>query len=271
MNDQQITHALGRLAEKLAPDGVDLWPAIRDHFEMSKNFSSQGDFSMNPNLVRKRGRSVVYAALFVLAFLAVAVFVLPQGRALAQDILKTIRLGPDTSVSQTGSGVLPPKPAPMHGWSINTDIGAFGGNSRPGETVRVLSFSTIADAETRVQTPIPQPAFLPAGYALKEVKIVPDPAGWFIFQTYSGPGHDLIVAQMPGSTLPEKSQTTKSLAQNGIVTSGSLEQVDLDGKTAAWINANTLVWTNADLTYEVGGLDLDLEQAKAIARSIRTR
>lgn len=55
----------------------------------------------------------------------------------------------------------------------------------------------------------------------------------------------------------------------GFITNGTLEETDLDGLKAVWIDGHALAWAVDDMTYEVGGLDLTLEEAKRIARSLR--
>jgi hypothetical protein len=42
----------------------------------------------------------------------------------------------------------------------------------------------------------------------------------------------------------------------------------LDGRKAVWIEGHSLMWAVDNMTYEVGGLDLTLEEAKQIARSL---
>jgi hypothetical protein len=55
----------------------------------------------------------------------------------------------------------------------------------------------------------------------------------------------------------------------GLITDGTLEEVDFDGRPAAWADGHSLMWEAEGISYMVGGLDLDLEQAMQIARSLR--
>ena len=57
--------------------------------------------------------------------------------------------------------------------------------------------------------------------------------------------------------------------KSSVVTTGSVESVDFDGKPATWLNGHTLLWEAGGISYEVGGLDLDLAEALKIARSLR--
>jgi hypothetical protein len=52
-------------------------------------------------------------------------------------------------------------------------------------------------------------------------------------------------------------------------TDGLLEEVAFDGRPAAWIDDHLLMWEADGLTFQVGGLGLDLQTAMAIGRSLR--
>jgi hypothetical protein len=45
--------------------------------------------------------------------------------------------------------------------------------------------------------------------------------------------------------------------------------VDFDGRTAAWIDGHSLLWESEAISYQVGALDLNLQQVMDIARSLR--
>ena len=47
-----------------------------------------------------------------------------------------------------------------------------------------------------------------------------------------------------------------------------MEEVDLDGRTAVWIDSHSLTWEVDDISYTVGGLDLSLDEAIRIAESL---
>ena len=49
----------------------------------------------------------------------------------------------------------------------------------------------------------------------------------------------------------------------------SLEQVTVNGYTAAWMNGEELIWEGAGMSYDVEGDDLILEEAVKIAESLR--
>jgi hypothetical protein len=74
---------------------------------------------------------------------------------------------------------------------------------------------------------------------------------------------------MPVGSLPGDDPTGISTVAAGVMTDGTVEEVDFDGQKAAWVEGHTLVWEADDVTYEVGGLDLDIQKAMEIARSLR--
>jgi hypothetical protein len=45
--------------------------------------------------------------------------------------------------------------------------------------------------------------------------------------------------------------------------------VQFDGHNAAWVNGHSLMWAEGNVSYQIGGLDLDLEQVEEIARSLQ--
>jgi hypothetical protein len=55
----------------------------------------------------------------------------------------------------------------------------------------------------------------------------------------------------------------------GLITDGTMEEVDFGGYPAVWADGHNLMWEADGITYVAGGLDLDLEQTLQIARSLR--
>ena len=113
------------------------------------------------------------------------------------------------------------------------------------------------------------PSGLPNGYTLGEVKLAPFGGSHWAFLFYGGAGHDIVIVQMPVGTLPGESPGQVSAVGVGIITDGTLEQVDFDGYPAVWVDGRSLSWESDGINYTVGGLDLTLEQAMQIARSLR--
>lgn len=87
MNEKLLNRLLSNLAEQMAPDDVDLWPAIRVRFAASNKHSLKGDFSMKTNNTPNRRLRLAAVSVLTLAIMLLLLFVTPQGRALAQEIL----------------------------------------------------------------------------------------------------------------------------------------------------------------------------------------
>lgn len=229
--------------------------------------------TQNTVLTRPRmtGKRKLVWALMLICLIALGLtgFV-PQVRAQAQEVLQRIILGPYTDAVQVAPNAAEPQgPLPEDVWVVRTEIGGFAANVPPGHKAEVLSFDTIEAAQAQLTSPLPQPTNLPAGYLLKEVKIAPFYGSPWVFLFYSGPGHDIMIARLPGGPQPGTDPNSVTTTKSGAVTTGTLEAVDVDGQPAAWIDHHTLLWVDGDVSYEVGGLGLTLEQAKAIARSLK--
>lgn len=205
------------------------------------------------------------AALLLVSLLFPA-NVVAAGRVL-QYVAYEIAVGAYTTVARVeawAKGEPPPLPADM--WIVETDIGAYGGDAPPGVDTTVRSFATLEEAQAVSAFHIAAPIDLPEGYALREVKVAPMDQ---VFIFYSGPGHDIIVIEtLVGPRLSDDPNVAVG-AYSGYVTNGTVEETDLDGRRAAWANGNSLIWEADSISYQVGGLDLTLEQAKQIARSLR--
>jgi hypothetical protein len=87
-------------------------------------------------------------------------------------------------------------------------------------------------------------------------------------RSYRGPGHEIIIVEMPGGSQLSQDCQTMTQTKSSVATTGSVESVDFDGKPAAWLNGHTLLWEADSISFEVGGLDLDLAEALKIARSL---
>jgi len=198
----------------------------------------------------------------------------PGGIAAAAEnvyrVLRTIILGDYTRAvqvePQTPNDSMPISP---DAWIIRTEIGNFAGNAPPGTEPLVRSLASLEEAQSDVEFPILTPADLPDDYALREVRLAPIGLTHWVFLFYGGPGRDIIIAQMPGGPQPSRNSGEMSGVFTGFVTEGTLQEVELDGHPAVWIDGHSLSWTVGAVTYQVGGLDLTLEEAAPIARSLR--
>ena len=215
--------------------------------------------------MKKKFVYVTIAAL-VMAFLTVA-FV-PGVKTFLNDLIKTVILGPYTTAYQVEpSEDHTPLPTPEDHWSIKTEIGNFGGNTAPGVPPVIRTVSTFEEAQALVNFHLLAPGFLPEGYALREIKLAPEGIDWVLL-FYGGPGADIIIVQMFVGQLPSDDPNTVSAFASGLITDGTMEEVDFDGRPAVWVEGDHLMWEAGDRSITVGGLDLGLETAMKIARSL---
>ena len=139
----------------------------------------------------------------------------------------------------------------------------------PDKDPTVRSTTDFEEAQAATDFHLQAPADLPEGYALREVKLAPVGGTSWAFLFYGGPGHDIVVVQMSVGPQPSDEPNVVIGGKNVVGTNGMLEEVDFDGRPAAWVDGHSLSWEADGINYTVGGLDLDLEQALRIARSLR--
>ena len=218
---------------------------------------------------QKRRPAIILASV-VLAALLVVTLAWPRAlTAAAQGIYNVIQrivVGPSTEVVQVEFQGEPnePPPLPPDMWSVDTEIGGFGGNVLPGVEPTVHSVTDFVEAQELTPFHLRAPNYLPEGYTLREIKLVPGNA--FLF--YGGAGHDIIVVQMLVGPQPSDDPNVGIAVMGGWVTNGPVEEVDLDGRTAVWIDSHSLTWEVDNISYTVGGLDLSLDEAIRIAESL---
>jgi hypothetical protein len=234
---------------------------------------------INGGIDVKRGVLALGMAVVLIAMLVVAA--VPSARADVGDALAALRhlvLGDSTEVRQIEplSGELPSGEYPWQMpagtyWIVKTDVGTYGANVLPGEDDAVRTVQSLAEAEALAGARPLTPAELPDGYSLREVKVPPGPQPVF-FQFYAGPGPDIVIVQtgvgkVAGES-PDASEAVVVSTMTETVTEGTVEDVAFDGRPAAWIDGHTLKWEADGMTFDVGGLGLDLPTAMAIGRSL---
>jgi hypothetical protein len=230
-------------------------------------------FGLNGGYDMKKGvAAFIMVAVLALALVAAAV---PSVRAEVVETLRRIALGDSTEVWQIEPlpDELPPGEYPWQMaegtyWVVKTDVGGYGGNVLPGEDNDVRSVATLDEAEALAGVRPLAPAELPDGYSLREVKVSPGRRPIF-FQFYAGPGPDILIVQTGVGTAVGESAAVVEATVVSTVTDGELEAVTFDGRPAAWIDDRVLKWEADGLTFDVGGLGLNLETAMAIGRSLR--
>jgi len=220
---------------------------------------------------RKRHPAVILTAV-VLAALLVVMLAWPGAlTAAAQGIYNVVQriiVGPHTEavqIEELRSDPGEPRPLPSGMWHVKTEIGNFGGDVLPpGVEPTVHSVTDFVEAQELTSFYLRAPNHLPEGYTLREIKLVPGHA--FLF--YGGAGHDIILFQMLVGPQPSDDPNVGIAVKTGWVTDGSLEEVELDGRKAAWVDGHSLTWEADGISYTVGGLDLSLEEAVRIAESL---
>lgn len=213
-------------------------------------------------------RKAVLVSLILLLVASLTVAFVPPLRTAVLEAIEKIVVGPNTVAMQVNKpedsdpGELPPDM-----WIIRTEIGNFGGNVPLGLDPIVRTVDNFEEAQALTDFHLLAPADLPEGYAFREAKLAPLGGTFWTILFYSGPGNEIIIAQLPGGPQPSDDPNVAVSVKSGVVTDGTLEAVEFDGHAAAWIDGHNLLWESDGISYEVGGLDLNLQRAIEIARS----
>lgn len=232
-----------------------------------------------PQSLRRRLLSSIAIALTLLLTIT---FLFPGGPvAAAQSIAndaKLIVLGAYTTAQQIES-LITGKPLPDDTWNIVLFPGAgVGGNGPPGTYPTVNSVDDFEKTQELTLFRIREPAYLPEGYVLKEIKLAPMwtglgdllfPSNPSAFLFYVGSDPDIIIVQQPVGPQPIGASGVVAGNFVGFGTNGTLEDVEFNGHIAAWADNRLLIWEQDDVSYMVGGIGLSLEEAIRIATSLR--
>ncbi len=227
-------------------------------------------------------RRLLIAIGSALALLLIFASLYPGGPTVfAQGVgigAKMIVLGAYSKVQQTEAWVTG-KPAPDDGWDVTLFRGyGEGGNGPPGTNPTVRSVTDLKEAQKIATFHIRTPGYLPEGYSLREIKLAPIwtgpgallfPNAPNIYLFYGGPSSDIVVVQKPVGPQPGGPPGTAVGQFVGFVTNGTLEEVDLDGRKAAWADGRLLMWEADGISYLVGGAKLSLDEAIRIAESLK--
>jgi hypothetical protein len=220
----------------------------------------------------RRHPIVILAAVVVVALLVVTLAWPGALTAAAQGIYNVIQrivVGSNTEAVQVqfepqiGGESRPTMPS--NRWHVHTEIGGFGGNVLSGQDPTVRSVTDFEEAQELASFHLRAPGYLPEGYTLREIKLAPS-GSTFLF--YGGADHDIIIVQMPVGSQPSDDPHVAVGVKSGFMTNGTLEEVELDGRPAAWADNHSLMWEADGISYTVGGLDLSLEEAIRIAKSL---
>ncbi len=223
-----------------------------------------------PNGSRTTAKGFILIAIVTLVIGSLTVAFVPSVQAAIVDVINRIVLGQNTFILQVDPEAdVAPRTVPPDFWKIRTEIGNFAGNAPQGVSPIVLSVNSFEEAQVLTDFHLLNPVDLPVGYSLLEVKLAPIGSTFWVILFYEGPGHEIVIAQMPGGPQVVDDPNVLSVVVTGVLTDGTLEEVDFLGNPAAWIEGHNLLWENNGISYEVGGLDLDIQQAMSIAQSMR--
>jgi hypothetical protein len=213
-------------------------------------------------------KKFVYLVLTALVAAILTAAFVPGVQTFLVDVIKIVILGPYTQGYQVEtSGDFEPEGTSYDGWIIKTDIGNYGGNTPSGVDPVIRTVNSFEEAQGLTNFILLAPGYLPEGYTLQEIKLAPEGIDWVMF-FYDGPSADIIIVQMYAGEMSGDDPTTATGISNLLITDGTMEEVDFDGRQAVWVEDNQLMWEEDNRSIAVGGLDLDLETAMQIARSL---
>lgn len=127
-------------------------------------------------------------------------------------------------------------------------------------------FLDVLTAQEHLAFPLREPDELPGGYSLDQVRVTP--TGWALSR-YSGPDGVILIAQVPqdASTILDSDRLVSTTVE--ILTDSPIEEVTVNGRTAAWVEGQSLSWVEDGVAYTLSGGRLSLSQAVRIAESMR--
>jgi len=255
---------------------------LLDSFNAPAVLRGSGKQTEKPIQANRLRRRLLVSITSVLVFLLAISFMYPGGPAeAAQRItegLKIIVLGTYTTAERIES-VVTGQPMPDDSWDVSLFPGVgVGGNGLPGTHPEVRSFEDLTTAQEITSFHIQVPGYLPDDYRLKEIKLAPiwTSVGALLFPSnpnaylfYVGPGPDVVIAQQPVG--PQSIDDSGAVVGQFIsfATNGTMAEVNMNGNTAAWVDDRLLIWEQDGLSYMVGGLSLNLEEAIRIATSLK--
>jgi hypothetical protein len=235
----------------------------------------------------KLRRPLYLAISIALALLLAVTFLIPGGPAVAayniSTNVKLIMLGAYSRAQQIEATVTG-KPMPDDSWHVELfrDVGfavGFGGGGPPGTNPEVRSVTTLEEAQEIAAFDIRVLKHLPEGYALREIKLAPVwtgpaalvfPSAPSVFLFYGGLEGDIVVVEQPVGTQSSDASSMAVGTFTSFMTNGTLEEVDFNGRTAAWADSRLLMWEEDGIGYTVGGSKVrSLEEVIRIAESLK--
>lgn len=218
MNDRQLKRTLIELAEDGVP-AADLWPALRARLAARPAFAEKGNPMLKP--VTSGGPTLALRALgtatLIVALLAAALLVTPQGRAWAQSLWQYFTVAPAESFA------VEPMPAPDVNAptdeppSVNAEVCGDDKACQVASAAELLSYTPIVPAE----------GF--AGLRLEAVQV----AGDILNLSYAAQGGGgLVLSQGPDDL---------TASQWGQVASEAVQPVQVNGAPAEFVQGTFVV------------------------------
>ena len=122
-------------------------------------------------------------------------------------------------------------------------------------------FESFSDAQAAAGFRLRQPAYVPPGYQLRDIRLTP--MGWAIVG-FSGPSGAILLAQVPGESGSEGAIRTEIQ----VFTDQPIAEVSINGLPAAWVEGRSLSWVDGDVSYTLAVNGLSLEEAIRIVESL---
>jgi hypothetical protein len=197
---------------EIPPRHIQLWPTVKTSLVTGESMKAS-----HPRRVRR----IAFAILIALSLLSV-VLITPQGRAFAQDVLQFFK--------RAGSISFPLPPSPVETSILDS-----------GKTNALLSFSSLAEAESSVGFDVKQFASELQGYVFRSVEANPALGIIYIHYDAVGGGGELVLAQSL-SNFPSNSwgEVPPNAVEKVIV--GGNEGEYVQGMFVAYSGAESAVW-----------------------------
>jgi hypothetical protein len=250
MNDKPIQRILQALADEAVPPETDLWPALRARITKSK-----GTLTMTPTLFRQpRTRLLAISTLAVLA-LAAGLLATPQGRALAQNVLRLF------TPSAAETFTVPPElgqPLPAGAPTAEAPVFDLGGCAEANLACQVSYAESLAGFQ----------ALAPAGEitGLRFLRAVWNEAKQEIRLEYTtdGYGSHLFISARRGNTQDDRWDQVAPSAQVQAVTVAGVEGEYVAGTYVVLPGATEATWqpdaSNQRLRWRVGEMVYTIEK-----------
>ena len=209
------------------PSDIDLWPTIQARLAEGKTFSKTEEPEMKASTTNlKRFRAALIGALTLLLALGM-IFILPQGRAWANNILRFF------TPSQSNTFSLPTQDtAPKTTVTPTFDTPALAGCEE--ESASLTYRCAVGSAEAALGFDVRELPSVPEGFAFASASA--NPSQNMIHITYARDGGELSITQVNGASTASVWDTTWSA-----VPPDSVEKVQINGVDGEYVRGMFVV------------------------------